>query len=248
MADTNTSSKATPQPATYASLFPEQLANRCSPDALEANSGPIAYLHALYQEALKLEATSTSDKRFTLAQRRPDIAELVLNQESLNTKIAPLTLAINALTRQAKSHADAEKPLSEVISEAVCRAGLPFHYPLEQILAVLKQKKIPLFDLLQQSEYSFPNFCHGNLSTEELRQVMCNATGFSPALQKLLLSDSNVDKDDLLANALACLEITLPSPCNSAKSIFFAREPGSKQKMCQTCWPSGASTTTRNRA
>ncbi|MDH0747332.1 Tc toxin subunit A [Pseudomonas sp. GD03842] len=198
MADTNTSSDTTPQPATYASLFPEQLANRCSPDALESNNGPIAYLYALYQQALELEATSTSDKRFTLAQRRPDIAELVLNQESLNTKIAPLTLAINALTRQAKSHAGAEKPLPEVISEAVCRAGLPFHYPLEQILTVLKQKKIPLFDLLQQSEYSFPNFCDGNLRTEELRQVMRNATGFSPALQGLLLSDSNVDTDGLL--------------------------------------------------
>ena len=45
---------------TYAKLFPEQLANPCDPDAPESNTGPIAYLHALYQHALELEQTSTS--------------------------------------------------------------------------------------------------------------------------------------------------------------------------------------------
>lgn len=188
-----------PEAATYAKLFPEQLADRCAPDAPESNSGPIAYLHALYQQVLALEATSTSDKRFTLADRRPDIGELLLDEAGLETKVAPLTLAINALTRQAKTHAGADKSLTEVISESTQRAGLPFHYPFEQIQAVLKHKKIPLFDLLQQAEYSYPNFCYGNLRTEELRQVMRTSTGFSPALQKLLLDDSTADEGDFLA-------------------------------------------------
>ncbi|WP_341964447.1 neuraminidase-like domain-containing protein [Pseudomonas sp. RC10] len=198
MADTNAPAVA-PEAATYAKLFPEQLADRCAPDALESNSGPIAYLHALYQQALALEATSTSDKRFTLANRRPDIGELLLDDAGLETKVAPLTLAINALTRQAKTHVGEDTRLIEVISESTQRAGLPFHYPFEQIQAVVKHKKIPLFDLLQQAEYSYPNFCYGNLRTEELRQVMRTSTGFSPALQKLLLDDSKADEDDFLA-------------------------------------------------
>jgi hypothetical protein len=186
--------------ATYASLFPEQLADRCSPDALESNSGPMAYLHALYQQALALEATSTSNQRFTLAQRRPDIGELLLNEEGLEKELPPLTLAINALTRQAQSHAGEETPLAQAIGEAQLRAGLPFHYPLEQIKAVLRHKKLPLFDLLQSCEYSFPNFCQGNLRTDELRQVMRTATGFSPALQRLLLDDSAPASKNFLAS------------------------------------------------
>ncbi|WP_296254971.1 MULTISPECIES: Tc toxin subunit A [unclassified Pseudomonas] len=95
----------TPAAATYATLFPEQLADRCAPDALEANSGPVAYLHALYQQVLALEATSESDERFTLAHRRPDIGELLLNQEGLEKQIPPLTLSINALTPDQQHHA-----------------------------------------------------------------------------------------------------------------------------------------------
>lgn len=188
----------TPAAATYASLFPEQLADRCSPDALESNSGPIAYLHALYQQALALEATSTSTERFTLGQRRPDIGELLLSQEALKKQIRPLTLAINALTRQAQSNAGANIDLPETISQAGIRAALPFHYPFAQIQAVLRHKKINLFELLQTSEYTYPNFCYGNLRTEELRQVMRTATGFSPALQTLLLDASATTDRDFL--------------------------------------------------
>jgi hypothetical protein len=183
--------------ATYSSLFPEQLADRCSPDALESNSGPVAYLHALYRQALDLEAASTSDTRVTLAQRRPDIGELMLSAEGLQKEISPLTLAINSLTRQATSHAGTETPLTKTISQTQRRAALPFHYPLAQIKAVLRHKKLPLFDLLQGVEYSFPNFCNGNLRTNELRQAMLKSTGFSPALEELLLAPDTLTEDFL---------------------------------------------------
>ena len=69
--------------ATYAKLFPEQVADRCSSDALEANNGPIAYLHALYEMALGVEANGDPQSRITLAERRPDIGERVLDHGSL---------------------------------------------------------------------------------------------------------------------------------------------------------------------
>lgn len=49
-----TSQESAVTPNTYAKLFPEQLSNTCSPEAPEANCGPIAYLSALYQQALSL--------------------------------------------------------------------------------------------------------------------------------------------------------------------------------------------------
>ncbi|WP_296254973.1 MULTISPECIES: neuraminidase-like domain-containing protein [unclassified Pseudomonas] len=225
----------TPAAATYATLFPEQLADRCAPDALEANSGPVAYLHALYQQALALEATrpgrrapKESSERFTLAQRRPDIGELLLNQEGLEKQIPALTLAISALTRQAQAHAGQNTPLAEAVSKAQQRVGLPFHYPLAQIQAVLRHKELSLFDLLQQSEYSFPDFCHGNLRTDELRQIMRTATGFSPALQKLLQDDDLNDREDFLATRFSTTgsNASAASKLNSVE--FFCQKTGVK--------------------
>ncbi|MEG1041489.1 MAG: Tc toxin subunit A [Pseudomonas sp.] len=184
-----TSQESAVTPNTYAKLFPEQLSNTCSPEAPEANCGPIAYLSALYQQALSLEASSTASDRLLLKQRRPDIGELLLDPQTLEQPLPALTLAIRALTRQAQGHAGADVYLPEHLANSGQHAGLPFHYAQEQIKAVLKQRQVPHFELLQKAEYSYPNFCNGRLRTPELRQVMRNASGFSPALQALLLTD-----------------------------------------------------------
>ena len=174
---------------TYAKLFPEQLANPCSPDASESNTGPIAYLHALYQKALEMEAASTDTTRLTLAQRRPDIGALLLDPGKLAHPVSALTLAIRALTHHAQDRAGATVYLPEVLASAGQHAHLPFNYAHEQVKAVLSHKKISLFELLQQTQYSYPSFCYEGLRNDELRQVMRNASGFSPALQALLLEE-----------------------------------------------------------
>jgi hypothetical protein len=182
--------------ATYENLFPEQLADKCSPDALESQTGPLAYLNALYAQALELEKLGEEENTITLADRRPDIGALLLDTASLEQNMPALTLVIQALERQARQHAGEKTDLARVICEAKYPAGLPFHEPLETLKSVLKEKEHSLFDLLQQSEYSFPNFSYANLRTSELRQVMRNAAGFSPALQTLLL-ENNDAADDL---------------------------------------------------
>ncbi|MFK0092848.1 neuraminidase-like domain-containing protein [Pseudomonas sp. NPDC090592] len=174
---------------TYAKLFPEQLANPCSPDAPESNTGPIAYLHALYQKALEMEAASTDTSRLTLAQRRPDIGALLLDPGKLEHPVSALTLAIRALTYHAQDRAGATAYLPEVLASAGQHAHLPFNYAHEQVKAVLSYKRIPYFELLQQTQYSYPSFCYEGFRSDELRQVMRNASGFSPALQALLLEE-----------------------------------------------------------
>jgi hypothetical protein len=222
-----------PEAATYAKLFPEQLADRCAPDALESNSGPIAYLHALYQQALALESTSTSDNRFTLADRRPDISELLLDEAALQSKVAPLTLAINALTHCARSHVGASSNLIKVISQANYQTGLPYHYPLEQIQAVLKHKKIPLFELLQTSKNTFPNFCYGQLRTDELRQVMRTSTGFSPALQTLLLDSSATTAESFLSERFGVTAKGADALTQLRNVDFFCSKTGLKPQQVQ---------------
>ncbi|SEJ87980.1 Tc toxin subunit A [Pseudomonas sp. NFR16] len=184
--------------ATYARLFPEQVADKCAPDALESNVGPLAYLHALYRQALSLEAIGDDALQIKLAARRPDIEEQVLNQSSLEDQLPALTLVIDAMERTAASHAGKDKDLAEEIAKAHYPAQLPYHLPLEQIKSVLKQKKTSLFDLLQRSKYSYPNFTADDLRTDGLREVMLKAAGFNPALQSLLLDDRATTSSDYL--------------------------------------------------
>ncbi|WEK31605.1 MAG: Tc toxin subunit A [Candidatus Pseudomonas phytovorans] len=179
---------------TYAKLFPEQLANPCSPDAPESNTGPIAYLHALYQKGLEMEGASTNTSRLTLAHRRPDIGALLLDPGKLEQPVSALTLAIRALTHHAQDRAGPTAYLPEVLASAGQHANLPFNYAHEQVKAVLQYKQIPYFELLQQTQYSYPSFCYEGLRSDELRQVMRNASGFSPALQALLLEEKPLRK------------------------------------------------------
>ncbi|WP_165957295.1 neuraminidase-like domain-containing protein [Pseudomonas sp. H9] len=182
-----TTQEPTVTPNTYAKLFPEQLANTCGPEAPEANCGPIAYLHTLYQEALALETSSEAKDRWLLAQRRPDISELLLDPQRLEQPVSALSLAIGALTHHAQGHVGNAAYLPETLASVGKHANLPFHFALEQIKAVLKHRKLPYFELLQQAQYSYPNFCDARLRDDDLREVMLNASGLSPALQDLLL-------------------------------------------------------------
>ena len=174
---------------TFAKLFPEQLANPCNPDAPESNTSPIAYLHALYQKVLEVEGGSNDTTRQTLAMRRPDISELQLDPTKLEQPVSALALVIRTLTHHAQERAGVTACLPEVLANAGQHVNLPFNYAHEQLKAGLAYKKIPHFELLQQAEYSYPSFCYPQLRTDELRQVMRNASGFSPALQALLLEE-----------------------------------------------------------
>lgn len=214
-------------PAVYGKLFPEQVADKCSSDALEANNGPFAYLQALYQHALDLEKSGDTTQ-ITLGQRRPDIGERVLDEGSLEDQIPSLTLVVEAMTRQAKLHVGDKKNLAEEIANSRYPVQLPFHHPLEQIKAVLGAKKCSLFSLLQQTDHSFPNFAYGNLRTDELRNIMRKAAGFSPTLQALLLDETPCTDSNFLVQRYGVTGTAENAREQLSDVEFLARQTGLK--------------------
>ena len=221
MDDTTTS-------AVFRELFPEQVADKCSSDALEANNSPLAYLHALYHQALELEKLGDAATQIRLATRRPDIGERVLDEGSLETHIPALTLVIEAMTREAKLHVGDKTVLSQRIANAQYPVQLPFHYPLEQINAVLSVRQSSLFNLLQQTDYAYPNFVYGNLRTDQLRNIMRKATGFSPALQALLLEKSDSTVADFLLKRYGVTGTAEHALERLSDVEFLARQTGLK--------------------
>lgn len=214
--------------AVFRELFPEQVSDTCSSDALEANNSPLAYLHALYHQALELEKLGDAATHIRLATRRPDIGERVLDEGSLEAHIPALTLVIEAMTREAKLHVGDKTVLSERIANAQYPVQLPFHYPLEQINAVLSVRQSSLFNLLQQTDYAYPNFVYGNLRTDQLRNIMRKATGFSPALQALLLEKSDSTVADFLLKRYGVTGTAEHALERLSDVEFLARQTGLK--------------------
>lgn len=223
-----TSSSATIQAnhPTYAKLFPETLSGSCSPQALESNDGPLAYLSDLYQQIHQLEPKAEQTAAVLLETRRPDLSQLTLDDQSINQTVPALSLVIDILARQAQQHVGASHPLAEAIAQARYRSQQPFHFPLQQMLAVLKQKQMPLFDLLQQMDYSYPNFSYGNLRTDSLRQVMLASSALNPALQSLLLDSTAATQDDFFLECYGVPSKTRDALVELAQVDRFIQQTG----------------------
>ncbi|MFJ4391202.1 Tc toxin subunit A-related protein [Pseudomonas soli] len=164
---------------------------RCTPDAMESNTGLFAYLFELYQKAISLEARGKAGSKIALSTRRPDLLDLQLDKETLTTQLSPLALVIGILTKKVQEDASIKHGVHELLAGNFPRADLPYHLAHQQIHTVLKKKNCPSLELWQSIKYAPPSFCFAKLYTESTRSSMRIASGLNPELQRqLLLSPS----------------------------------------------------------
>ena len=195
----------------FADLFPGAIKGTCASDGPESNEGVFAYLVDLYTHALQLK-TNQTDKdiaALSLADRRPDLADTVLNESGLHEPVPTLDLLIELLERKAREFTNSDQSLDHALAQATYPTTLPWHRPLQQTLAALKYKRIAFFDLLQQSDYEYPNFCHGRLRTEHLRTSMMLSNGLSPEVEALLLDKLAMANEDYFLKYFG-MTVTLP--------------------------------------
>ncbi|RMV78253.1 Insecticidal toxin complex protein [Pseudomonas caricapapayae] len=184
---------------TYASLFPENLAHTSSSGAPDSNDGPLAYLSDLYQRAIKLEIMADS-KAIKLGVRRPELGDLLLDEDSTCQIVSALKLVIEILAHRAKMLAGST-PLPEAIAASGSHATLPFHLAFQKVRAVLEQKNTTLFDVHKLASYDYPNFCYQNFRQKDLRAAMLSDSGLDPALHTLLLDNETATKTDFFKTA-----------------------------------------------
>lgn len=195
----------------FADLFPGAIQDTCASDGPESNEGVFAYLVDLYTHALQLKTNQTDkdNAALSLADRRPDLADTVLNESRLHEPVPTLDLLIELLERKAREFTNSGQSLDHALAQATYPTTLPWHRPLQQTLAALKYKRIAFFDLLQQSDYEYPNFCHGRLRTEHLRISMMLSNGLSPEVEALLLDKLAMANEDYFLKYFG-MTVTLP--------------------------------------
>jgi hypothetical protein len=189
-------SKAKSEPASYQALFKENWDKFCKEGDLAAIDSPVAYLRALYLFAGQLEGASSSREKIPLDERRPDLKDLMLDQQSAFVARPMLEIVNRTLDKAIKTHFEGE------VHQHLATEHYPFSLPYDlhhhQCLLGLGTGKPALGELNYRMSRTLP-LSPGDLSYGSVFQSRVEAqkllSGLSPEQQKLLLAPLSTDRD-----------------------------------------------------
>jgi len=187
-------------PITFQSLFNENWSQFCVEGDIAANNSPVAYLRALYRFALELEKTSTHPNTITLAQRRPDIPELMLDAQSAFGERPMLSIVNDTLKFYIQQYLDkknTKKNVQEVLASEHFPLELPYDLHHHQCLLALGEEKPGLGEfsylLSRNLPFSRPDSTYGGKTSKKRRESQKLLSGLSPEQQKLLTAPYDED-------------------------------------------------------
>ncbi|MHC8331198.1 Tc toxin subunit A [Pseudomonas sp. LB3P25] len=188
------------QGPTYTHLFKENWDDACKNDSIAAIDSPVAYLRALYRFALQLEScpsTSADEKnnRIPLEKRRPDLADLSIDQQTTFTAQPMLGIVNSTLDKNIQkalaTTGDKGKSTYDVLAQRYYPFALPYEFFHHQCLLGLSANTPTLGELnyrisqsLPLSPLDNPRYGEGlQTSTDQAQRLM---SGLGPKQQALL--------------------------------------------------------------
>ena len=180
--------KALTRQLTYEDQFSPNWAENTLPDAIDSGHGAVAYLYDLLEFAEKvIEPKGDSDKAITLKQRRPDIHNILLNEENVNgniSKIHIINKIISAAISQQEKGEDPEKLMLNV--------RYPYQFPFEnylnQIYAVLDEYDLSIGDIKRYCDPEAPYFTQSGLHGMHSDSALWLDSHLGPGLRDILLA------------------------------------------------------------
>lgn len=147
---------------------------------------PAAYLTELYREAQGLHDKNSN---YHIDRRRPDLKDLSLSQENLDTPVPLLTLSNEMLQKNIKEKLKiaSDRQVYEVLAENKAGPSGPFHHAFAGVKASLDARDAQLSALLPAE--SRPE------GTDQI-QMLCTDLGISPSLYALRSTELNFDNVD----------------------------------------------------
>lgn len=183
--------------ATYQRMFNENWDEFTKVGAIAANDSPVAYLTELRRFSLQLEATSEDPKRLLMDQRRPDLKDLLISQESTFTPRPMLEIVTQVLESHLRTYLDGNLPdksksTYQVLAERSYPFELPYNFYHHQCQLGLADNKPRLGELNYRASLLLPIKQvaindYGQLQQPALQaqRLLC---GLSPQQQQLLLA------------------------------------------------------------
>jgi hypothetical protein len=137
----------TPDSPKYQDLFNEQWDEFCKVGAIAAIDSPVAYLRSLYRLITDVIESGDDGSRpkIKLDTRRPDLKELLIDQQSTFTPLPMLNIVNDVLSKSIESFLDKDADL--VAQEMMNKRHpflFPYHFAHQQCQLSLGQSKHPL--------------------------------------------------------------------------------------------------------
>lgn len=165
----------------YSSQFGDKWQAMCPDGAIEADDSPVAYLTAIYNEALSQEKTGEEGSMITLAERRPDIKDLLIDDAAVNQTVPQLQLVNEILSSaiQSKMKSSATEVNVQLASTRYPN-NLPYHFAHQQVILASRQCKTPLLELLSATQPLAQD------DANRLDQVLRLASELAPEQMKII--------------------------------------------------------------
>ncbi|PHN17634.1 Tc toxin subunit A [Pseudomonas sp. ICMP 561] len=227
----------------FPNLFKENWDLFCKVDAIEAKDSPVAYLTSLYRFALnELEGSTAEAKRINLDLRRPDLKDLMIDQQSTFTPVPVLNIVHEVLGKAIRTYvdtvqADKDKTLYQLIAEKQHPFLFPYNFHHQQVMLGLSGKQPSLGELSYRVSLQVPATAPGANAYGAVQQPSAVAqammSGLSPEQQLILLEPRpaveniasffkrkyNVDYLDDASNPLNALKVFTEKTGLSASEV-----------------------------
>ncbi|WP_312454426.1 Tc toxin subunit A [Pseudescherichia sp.] len=186
---------------TWQNQFAENWQAYCQSGAPEAVDSPVSYLTWLYKQALtfeeEIQASSSADQAITLAERRPDLATLMVDNDAVNQQIPALQLVNEILENNIATSLPAEQSVDETLAETRYPTLLPYHFPHDQVELSLFNAGVPLEDIVGQTATDWPWFLNDSWRGERSNNSTELASTLAPEQQTLVTEADNSTAPDL---------------------------------------------------
>jgi hypothetical protein len=143
----------------YENLFQEKWGEFCKVGAISAIDSPVAYLTSLYRlitTVVEPEGQGTRPQ-IKLDDRRPDLKDLQINQQTTFTPLPMLTIVNDVLSKNIEAFlGNKADPLPEQLAQKRHPFVFPYHFAHHQCVLGLSNKNTPLGDINYRISQQLP--------------------------------------------------------------------------------------------
>ncbi|EMJ9776334.1 Ig-like domain-containing protein [Morganella morganii] len=180
--------KALTRQLTYEDQFTPNWAENTLPDAIDSGHGAVAYLYDLLEFAENvIEPKGDNDKAITLKQRRPDIYNILLNEENVNGEISKIDI-INQIIGTAISQQEKGEDPEALMLNVRYPYRFPFENYMNQIYAVLDEYDLSIGDIKRRCDPQAPYFTQSGLHGDYSDSALWLDSHLGPGLREILLA------------------------------------------------------------
>lgn len=131
------------------------------------------------------------------AERRPDLATLMVDNDAINQQIPTLQLVNDILENNIATSLPSEQSVDETLAQTRYPTLLPYHFPHDQVELSLLNTNVSLEDIISESSTDWPWFLSNLLTGDNSNYAMELASRLSPEQQTLPTEPDNSTTTDL---------------------------------------------------